>query len=108
MHLSQGGGREYFARGTRDAQPMTHIMQRFLSRQGLQVIASGNALRQLAKVSAVQQLAQLRLTDQYDLQKLLRRGFQVGQEPDLLEDLGGQILRFIDDDYDTSAFGMGR
>ena len=47
-----------------------------------------------------------RLTDQYDLQKLLRRGFQVGQEPDLLEDLGGQILRLIDDDYDAPSLGM--
>ena len=92
------GGREDLAGGARDAQAMAHVLQRSsLARQRIQVIAAGDALRQLAQIGAIQQLAQLRLADQDDLQQLLGRGLEIGQQPHLLEHLGGQVLRLVDD-----------
>ena len=67
------------------------------------MIAAGDALSQLAQLGAVQELAQLRLADEDDLQQFLRRGFQIGEQADLLEHLGGQVLRLIDDDDDAPA-----
>src|SRR5262249_32517273 len=63
-------------------------------------------LRELAQLVARQQLAQLRLPDENDLQQLARVGFQVGQQPYLLEHRWSQVLRFIDYDHDASATRM--
>jgi len=65
---------------------------RLLARQRIEVIAAGDALRQLAQILARQQLAQLRLANQDDLQQLLGFGLQVGEQPDVLEYLGGEVL----------------
>ncbi len=69
--------------------------------------AAGDALGELAQLAAREQLAQLRLADEDDLQELLRVGFEVGQEADLLEDLGGEVLRLIDHQHHALAVGMG-
>ena len=76
--------------------------------KGSQVISAGDALRELAQIGAVEQFAQLRLPDQNDLQQLLRGRFQIGQQPHLLQHLGGQVLRLIHDHDDAPPLGMGR
>ena len=108
VHLAQRRGREYFLGGAGDPQPVAHIALSFLARQGLQVISAGDSLRQLAQIGAVQQFAKFRLPDQNDLQQLLRGGLQIGQQPDLLQHLGGQVLRLVHDHDDAPPFGVGR
>src|SRR6202022_3617865 len=98
VQLTQCAGREDLPGGSRNSQSMAHIPLSFLARQRLQVIASRDALSQLAQLVAIQQVAQFRLADQDDLQKLLRRSFEIGQQPNLFQSFGRQILRLIDDD----------
>ncbi len=85
---------------------MVHVRARVVLAQGLEVIASRDALRDLAHLGAIEHLAQLGLPDQDDLQQLLLRRLEVRQEAHLLEQLGGQRLRFIDDEHHPAAFGM--
>ena len=77
-HLAQRPGSEDIGGGARDAQPVAHVGGGLLARQRVQVIAAGDALRELAQLVARQQLAQLRLADEDDLQELLRVGLEVG------------------------------
>ena len=70
------------------------------------MIAAGDALSELAQLVAIQELAQLRLADQNDLQQLVGRRLQIGEQAHLLEHVGGKILRLIDDDDDAPALGV--
>ena len=90
--LVQRRRRENLARGTGDAQSMTHVFMRLVLRERIQVIASRDALGELAKVGSIQELAQLRLADQDDLQELVSRRLQVREQAHLLEHVGGEIL----------------
>jgi hypothetical protein len=65
----------------------------------LEVIAPGDALGQLPEVAAVQHLAQLGLADQDDLQQFLLGGLEVGEQPDLLQHVGPEVLRLVDDQH---------
>ena len=104
MHFAQRRAGENFAgRGARDLQPMIHIRGRFGARQRVEVIAAGDALGELAQLDARQHFAQLGLTDQDDLQQLLRRGLEVREQPHLLERFRRQVLRLIDDHHDAAA-----
>src|SRR5690606_23589523 len=85
----------------RDAQPVADVRRRFGAAQRLEVIAARDALRDLTHLRALEQVAELRLTDQDDLQQLLRRRLEIRQEPHLLEELGAQRLRFVDDQHDS-------
>ncbi len=87
---------------------MADIAPGFLARQWLQVISAGDSLCQLAEFGAVEQLAKFRLPDQNDLQQLLRGSLEIGQQPDLFQHLGGQILRLVHDHDDAPAAGVGR
>src|SRR5690606_21924536 len=75
-------------------------------RERIQVVAAGNALRQLPQLGPVQQLAQFGLPDQDDLQQLLRGGLQVRQQPQLLQRVRRQVLRFVDDHDDAPSLRM--
>ncbi len=87
---------------------MAHIGARLLAAQRIQVVAAGDALRELAQLGAREQLAQFRLADEDDLQQLLRRRLQVRQQPHVLEHLRRQVLRFVDDQDDAPALGVRR
>ncbi len=52
-----------------------------------QVEARGDALGQLAQVFASEHVAQFGLTEQNDLQQLLRGSFQIGQQAHLFQRL---------------------
>ena len=107
MDLVQGMRRKDFLLRTRDTQAMPYVAFGLLARQRLQVIASGDALRELAQLRAVQQFAQLRLPDQDDLQQLLRGRFQIREQSHLLQYIDGQVLRLIDQHDDASALRVG-
>ena len=72
--------------------------------QRFEVVARGDALRQLAQVGAPEHLAQFRLPDQHDLEQLLRGGFEVGQQPHLFQGGSREILCLVDQDHDGLAF----
>ncbi len=78
-----------------DLQPEANIGIDIAGTQGQQVVASGNALSQLAQQGLAQHLLQLWLTDQHHLQQLFLVGFEVGQQAQLLQHLWQQMLGLI-------------
>ena len=82
---------------------MPDVRPRVVHGERLEVIAGRDALGELTEILALEQRDQLGLADQDDLQKLLSRRFQIREEPDLLEHLGREILRLVDDDDRASA-----
>ena len=72
-----------------------------------QVIARGNALGELSQVGTRQRGPQLGLPHEDDFEELLPRGLQVGQQPDLLEDIGRQRLGLVDDEDRAPRPGEG-
>jgi hypothetical protein len=46
----------------------------------------------------MQTLRQLGLADEHDLHELPRVGLEVGEQPQLLEGLVGEVLRLVDDE----------
>jgi hypothetical protein len=100
-------GAEDVGGGAGDAQPMAHVRGRLLAGERVQVIAAGDALRQLAQLIAVQQLAQFRLADEDDLQQLLGVGFEVGEQAHLLEHVRREVLGLIHHQHHALAGRMG-
>ncbi len=64
---------------------MRHIRGRVIGVEWLEVVSTGDALRDLPHVRPVEQVAQLGLADQDDLQQLLFRRLEVRQQAHLLE-----------------------
>ena len=98
---------KYIAGSAGHPQPVAYITLGFLARQRFQMVSAGDPLRQLTQLGAVQQFAQLRLPDQNDLQELLRRSLKIGEQPDLLQHLGGEVLRLVHDHDDAPSLRMG-
>jgi hypothetical protein len=71
-----------------------------------QVVAGGHALGELAQLAPSQHLLQLRLTHQHDLDQLLGVGLEVGDEADLLEHLGREVLRLVDQQHDVAPVAL--
>ncbi len=67
--------------------------------QRAQVVARDHALRELLELGPPEQVAQLGLADQDDLQQLALVGLEVGQQAQLLQHLGRQHLRLVDDQH---------
>ncbi len=88
MYFADGRGREDVADRTGYLEPVSQVFIGFFPGQRLQVVATGNALGQLAHVVAVEHIPQLRLTDQYDLQQLLFGCLQIGEQAHLFQHVG--------------------
>ena len=98
MHGGEGArGEGHLARSARHRQPVAHVVVGLLARQGRQVVAGGDALRELPQLAPSQHLRELRLADEDDLDELLGVGLEVGDEADLLEDLGREVLGLVDE-----------
>ncbi|MPM36845.1 hypothetical protein SDC9_83449 [bioreactor metagenome] len=82
---------------------MRHVLARFVQAQRIQVIARNHPLRQLFQRRIGHHGAQLGLADQDDLQQLALTGFQVGEQPQLLQHVGRQVLRLVDDQHVVAA-----
>jgi hypothetical protein len=93
-------------RQARHLQAVLDVLRGFGGRQRVQVVARNHPLRQLLHVGALQHVAQLRLADQHDLQQLALIGFQIRQQPQLLQHLRGQVLGLIDDEDVLMSLGM--
>ena len=107
MDGAHGRVGEFLFRATGNLQAMADVIAGFGQRQRIQVIAGGDALRQLAQIGPVQHLIELRLAHQNDLQQLGLVRFQVGQEPHLLQYVETEVLRLVDQHDHPSAPRMG-
>ena len=80
----------------RHTQTAIDISGHFAELQRRQPMTSRYPLLHLTEFGPRQQLIQFRLPDQHDLQRLMI-GVDVGEETNLLENVGAQVLRFVED-----------
>ena len=85
---------------------MVDVPGRFFARQRLEVITARDALRKLSEIVPCQQFPQFGLPDEYDLQQLLLRRLEIGQQAHLFEHVPRKILRLIHDQDRAPAIGM--
>ena len=72
------------------------------------MIAYRNPLSELTQFRLLQDLRQFRLARQDNLDQFVRLGFQVGDQPDLLQDQRFQVLRLVDNQHHgTSCMVLG-
>ncbi len=90
-----------------NGQPVADVVHRFLLGERWQMKTRNHPLGELLHVGPGQHGAQLGLADQHDLQQLAFAGFQVGQEAQLLDDFGRQVLCLVDDEHVVLAGGVG-
>ena len=88
-----------------DQQAVPDVGLGLLERERRQVIAGGHTLRELAQLVAPQQLAQLRLAHQHDLDQLLGVGLEVRDQAHLLQHLGREVLRLVDQQHHVALGG---
>ena len=86
---------------------MFHVLGGIRLIQGFQVITSGDPLRNLAHIRPRQHFPQLGLADEDDLQKLLLGRFKIGEQTNLLEDFGTQILGLVHDQHRAPPATVG-
>jgi hypothetical protein len=89
------------------AQAMPDVGRDLGLGQRTQVITRDDALAELAQLRAFEHRRQLGLAKQYDLQQFALIGFQIGQEPHLLQHIGREVLRLVDDQHRVPALRMG-
>ena len=106
MHFAQRAGRECFGRGACHSHAVLHVASGLVARQRTQVVATRDALRELAQVRLLEQRPQFFLADEDDLQQLGRRGLEVREQAHLLERLETQVLRLVHDQHDALAARM--
>ncbi len=80
--------------GHRKAVP--HVGCGLLLAQRIEVVARDHPLGELGHLGPREQRAQLGLADQHDLQQLALAGLEVGQQAQLLEHLGVEVLGLVD------------
>ena len=80
-------------------QAVADVLRRLCLGQCAQVEAGNHALRQLLQFRPGQHAAQLGLADQHHLQQLALAGFEVGQQAQLLQHIGREVLRLVDDQH---------
>jgi hypothetical protein len=96
----QRGPREELRRPAfaRHPEAMLHVCDGLLEAERPDVPAEGDALVQLRELGIHEERPELRLADEDEPEKLLGRGLEVGEEPQLLEQLDRERLRLVHDD----------
>ncbi len=87
-------------------QPVLDVLRALGVGQRVQMKTRDHALGQLLELGAGQHGAQFGLADQHDLQQLALAGFQVGQQAQLLQHVGFEVLRLVDDEDATLSGGV--
>ena len=109
MHPPQGAAAEgQRPLQARHGQAVGDVLLGFLRAQRIEVKARNHALGQLLQRGAGHHGAQLGLADEDDLQQLALAGFQVGQEAQLLQHVGRQVLRLVNDQHRVAPGAMRR
>jgi len=86
---------------------MAQVRLALIGIERVEVIARGDALCELAQFGTRELFAQLGLSEQDDLQQLLRRCFEVGQQTHLFERCGRQVLCLVDDQHHAQSGRVG-
>src|SRR6202050_893486 len=86
-------------RCARDSQPLINVPDSLFQCEWQRSTLQGDPLAKLAQFRTAQFLFELWLTGQDDLQKLLCGSFKVCQQPDFFQNVRGQILGLVDDQY---------
>ena len=91
----------------RDRQPVADVRDRLAVAERTHVPAERDALVQLRHRGVEEECPELRLADQHDAQELLRRGLEVREQAQLLEQIHRERLRLVDhDDRDPSGLAL--
>ena len=77
---------------------MVDVAADLVTPEGLQRVANGNPLCQLAELGGGEQPPQAELPGEDNLQQLLLRGLEIRQQADLLHDRQRQVLRLVHDE----------
>ena len=109
MHSPQGAAAEgQRPLQARHGQAVGDVLLGLLRAQRIEVKTRNHPLGQLLQRGAGDHGAQLRLADEDDLQQLALAGFQVGQEAQLLQHIGRQVLRLVNDEHRVAPGAMRR
>ncbi len=95
--------REYLPGSTRDRQTVVDILRDLVLGQRPQVEVRTDTLRKLRQFWQRELVPQLRLPNQYHLQKFVFIGIDVGKHTQLFQRFNGQFLRFVDDQQHAPA-----
>ena len=95
------------SKGSGPDQPVGDVLGAFLGAQRVEVEAGDDPLGQLLQLGPRQHVAQLGLADQHDLQQLAFVGFQVGEQAQLLQHLGAELLGLVDNEHAVAAGRVG-
>ncbi len=79
-----------------DTQPFQYVSARLLEREGARFRSERNALAELPELRLVQFLFKFGLPGKHNLQQLLGRSFQVGQQPNFFQHPRREVLGLID------------
>ena len=71
-----------------------------------EAIARNDSLAQLSQLGALQHRGQFGLADQDDLQQFALVRLQIGEQAHLFQNIGGQILRLVNDQHRMPAAGV--
>ena len=107
LNFIDGALVEKHLRGAANLQAVFDIGICLIPADRVEVIACGDTLGELPHIVTCQQGTQFRLTNQNDLQQFLRGCFQVCEQAHLLQHIGTQVLRLVDNQYRTTTACIG-
>lgn len=84
--------------GAGDGKAMLDVTANLVELQRFQVIANGDALAEVLEMRTIEVFPKLGLAHEDDLQELAFVSFEIGEKPDLFEEVVGHVLRFVDDE----------
>ena len=106
IRIARAAGASSDGDGAGALQPVIEVALRLRRRQRAEVAAVGDALVHLPQLRAAQDRRQLGLADEDDLQQLRRVGLEVGEQAQVLEGVGVEVLRLVDDQGGDRAVGV--
>ena len=98
-----GLGRENFLEGSGDAKAFADVILSLRKREGGGAAVNGDALADVAKFGLRKLVVKFGLTGEEDLEEFVAGGFQIEEQAELFEGLGGEALGFVDDQNRSEA-----
>src|SRR5580700_953485 len=95
-------------RASRQLQAAVNVTFGLVDIQRRQMGTQGNALLELPQIHRIQLLVEFGLPHQKNLQQLLLRRFQIGQQPDLLQHFHRKMVSFVDHQHRGQALLVTR
>lgn len=93
-----GGRVEQRELGSREAEAMGDIAGELVTGERSHVVADDNALGECLMDGHGEAPAQFRVTQQHETEPVLGIHLVVGEEPQILQDIGTEVVRLVDDE----------